>query len=394
MTDAYRLTRRCCSWGAIIQAIALNIAPLFFVVLQDVYDVSFEKLGRLVLVTFMIQLIVDLASVYFVDYLGYRTCMILAHVFTASGLLLFGVLPRALPDAYVGMILSVIIYSIGAGLLEVLITPTVEAIPAENKATSMTMIHAFYPLGQVLTVAITTAAIAVFGAGSWWWIFMAWAIVPLVNLIRGLRAPFPPILKVGARIPVITLFKTPQFWIMLLMMVCAGASEQAMGQWASLFAEKALGVDKLLGDLLGPCLFALCMLIGRFWYGKCGDGISLRSLLIVCSAASVTCYALAVFSTLPLLALIGCALSGLSVSLMWPGVLSITAARFHAGGTALFALMALAGDFGCSLGPWVAGAVADMSPYGIKAGLMGAAAFPFLMLVLLILQRHKKVVEE
>ncbi|MBR5539877.1 MAG: MFS transporter, partial [Clostridia bacterium] len=272
--------------------------------------------------------------------------------------------------------------------------PTVEAFPSENKATSMTMIHAFYPLGQVLTVVLTTAAIAVFGDGSWWWIFVAWAIVPVVNLLRSLRAPFPPILKSGERAPVLTLLKTPQFWLMLVMMVCAGASEQTMGQWASLFAEKALGVDKLFGDLLGPCLFAACMLIGRFWYGKYGDGMSLPPLLIGCSLASVVCYTLAVFAAFPLLALIGCALCGLSVSLMWPGTLSEAAAKFPTGGTALFGLLALGGDLGCSLGPWIAGAVADLTPYGIKAGLMVAMVFPFMMFLFLILHRNAKAAEE
>lgn len=394
MKDAYRLTRRCCSWGAIIQAIALNIAPLFFVVLQDIYAISFEKLGRLVLITFMIQLFVDFAAVYFVDRLGYRACMLLAHIFTAGGLVLFGILPRAFSDAYIGMILAVVIYSIGAGLLEVLISPTVEAIPSDNKATSMTMIHAFYPLGQVFTVLVTTLSIAVFGEGNWWWIFMAWALVPVINLIRSLRAPFPPVLKSEEKTPLISLLKAPRFWLMLLLMICAGASEQTMAQWASLFAEKALGVDKVLGDLLGPCLFAVGMLIGRFWYGKYGDGIPLRPLLMGCSLSSVGCYALAVFAAFPFLALIGCALCGLAVSLMWPGTLSISASRFPMGGTALFALLALGGDLGCSLGPWIAGAVADVSPYGIKAGLIAATVFPLGMFLILSVQRRKKAAEE
>lgn len=393
MKENYTRTRRCCYFGAMIQALGINLAPLFFVTLREEFSISFEKIGRLVLITFLVQLCVDFLAVYFVDKWGYRRSMIAAHLFASAGLFLFGILPQTLPDAYVGMVIAVFVYSVGCGLLEVLISPTVDAIPADNKATSMAMVHAYYPLGQVLTILLTTVAVSIIGADCWWLIFLLWSLVPLCNLLYGLRAPFPPVLPENEKTPMRALVMNPRFWLMLLMMVCAGAAEMAMAQWASLFAEEGLGVTKLVGDLLGPCLFAVCMGVGRFWYGNCGNNIRLRPLLTGCSAAAVVCYLLAVFVTVPLLALLSCALCGLAVSLMWPGTLSAASGDFPRGGTALFALLALGGDLGCSLGPWVAGAVADVSRYGLKAGLVAAAAFPLLLFLLLRICKKKTAKE-
>ncbi len=394
MKDSYRLTRRCCYLGIMIQALILNVTPLFFVTLRDQFSISFEKIGRLVLITFLVQLLVDFLAVYVVDALGHRRCMIIAEVCAASGLVLFGILPNVLPDAYVGMVMAAIVYSIGAGLSEVMISPIVDALSTEHKASSMTLLHAFYPIGQVLAVLVTTVAVVLFGEGYWPWILMAWAIVPLVNLTLVSRVPFPPMLKGEEKTPLGRLLKKPYFWLMMALMVCAGSSEMAMSQWASLFAEEGLGVSKLLGDLLGPCLFAVCMGIGRIWHGNSGDRIPMRLLLMVCSIATVLCYVLAVFASVPLLALLGCALCGLATSLMWPGVLGVASAHFPKGGTTLFALLALGGDIGCSLGPWITGMVADLTPHGIKAGLIAAAAFPLAMVFLLTVQRRRKAAEE
>ncbi len=394
MKDSYRLTRRCCYLGSIVQALILNVTPLFFVTLREQFSISFEEIGRLVLITFLVQLCVDFTAVYFADKIGYRRCMILAQCCAACGLILFGILPNILPNAYVGMVIAVFVYSTGAGLAEVIISPIIDAISVQQKAASMTKLHAFYPLGQVLAVLVTTVAVALLGERHWWWMLMAWAIVPLVNLFLVLRVPFPSMLKGAEKTPLSHLLKKPYFWLMMLLMMCAGSSELAMSQWASLFAEEGLGVSKLLGDLLGPWLFAVCMGFGRLWYGKSGERIPMRPLLIVCSAATVFCYLLAAVASLPILALLGCALCGLASSLMWPGVLGMASAQFPKGGTALFALLALGGDVGCSFGPWITGIVADQSTHGLKAGLLAATVFPIIMLLILPVVKQNKTAKE
>ncbi len=391
MKDRYIHTRRCCYLGSMVQALVLNVTPLFFVTLREEFSISFEKIGRLILITFFVQLLVDFLAVYFVDKLGHRCCMAMAEGCAAGGLILFGVLPYVLPDAYVGMVLSVLVYSIGAGLAEVIISPIVDALPSDHKASSMTMLHANYPIGQVIAVVATTVAVYFLGAEQWRWITMAWAVVPFVNFVLVLRVPFPPMVSGKEKTPVVTLVKQPYFWLMMVLMVCAGAAELSISQWASLFAEEGLGVPKLVGDLLGPCLFAVFMGIGRIWHGVSHDRFSMYPLLLGSSILTVVCYLLAVFSPWPLLSLVGCAFCGLTVSLMWPGVLGIAAAHFPKGGVAVFALMALGGDVGCSFGPWITGVVADTTSYGLKAGLFAAGVFPILMaIILLFVQKNKK----
>lgn len=391
MEKNYGKTWVCCYWGAALQALAINLAPLFFVTLRRQYDISFEQIGRLVLITFLVQLAVDFLAVYLVDRWGYRLSLVLSHGFTSAGLFSFGVLPRVMADPYTGMVLAVFVYSVGAGLLEVLISPLANSLPSNRKAASLTLVHAFYPLGQVLTIVLTTLAVWLFGERYWSLIFMVWSVLPLFNLVRGLRVPLPETLTESGGSPR-KLLKEPEFWVMLVLMMAAGASEQSMSQWASTFAEKGLNIPKVWGDLLGPLLFAVFMWLGRFCYGKSRSDISLRRLLCLCAALAVACYGTAAFSPFAPLALAACALCGLAASLMWPVTLSLAGARFAVGGTAMFSLLALAGDLGCALGPWVTGVVSDVvqnrfavsEALGLKAGLAVATVFPLLLFFLLL----------
>ncbi len=401
MGDLYRKTWKGCYWGAAIQAVSINVVPLFFVTLQTQFDISFEKIGRLVLFNFVTQFIVDFIALYVVDRIGYRRCFLAAHSVVALGFVLFGILPLVMPNAYLGMILATVVYSIGSGLLEVIISPLADALPSEKKAASLTMVHAFYPLGQVVCIALTTLVLWIVGREYWWLVIILWALAPLSNLVRGLTLHYPEAEKASGHGGLHGLVRTRVFWIALLTMLCAGASEQAMAQWASLFAEQGLGITKVLGDLLGPCLFALFMGIGRFWYGRSEERVSLRVLLLGCAALSVVCYVVAVFSPLPVIALLGCAFCGLAVSLMWPGTMSYTAVRIPHSGMVLFTALALAGDVGCSLGPWLTGLISDMAQkgytgpdaaqYGLKAGLLTSVIFPVGMFLLLLLFPKKKV---
>ncbi len=399
MEPNYQKTWRCCYWGAALQALAINLAPLFFVTLQKQYAISFEQIGRLVLVTFFVQLAVDFLSVYTVCRWGYRLSLVLAHAFTSVGLFLFGILPRYMTDAYVGMIVAVFVYSIGAGLLEVLISPMANSLPSDRKAEALTFVHSFYPIGQVLTIVLTTVAIRVLGEQYWWLIFMIWAVFPLFNLFRGLRVPLPETLTESTSGGALKeLLKKPMFWLMLLLMMSTGASEMAMAQWASTFAEKGLNIDKVWGDLLGPLLFAIFMGLGRFCYGRSRGGVSLKKLLCSCAALALLCYGTAAFVPIPQIALLGCAVCGLAVSLMWPVTLSFCAQRFPQGAVAMFSIMALAGDLGCALGPWVTGIVSDAVQHrfmvdaatGLRSGLAVTMIFPLVLFIGLLFFKTPK----
>lgn len=395
----YTCTLHACYWGYIVQALIANLAPLFFVTFQADFHISFEQIGRLILLTFGIQLIVDLLSVKFVDKIGYRASLIVAHVAAATGLVLLGTLPQILPEPYVGLTAAVIVYAVGGGLIEVLISPIVDSLPSEAKASSMSLLHAFYSWGQVLVILVTTICVGFTGDELWWVYPLLWALVPLTNLFRIIRMPLMPPPSEEDKIPLKRLFSSRVFFIALLMMLCAGAAELSMSQWSSLFAEKGLGVPKLMGDLLGPCLFGLLMGIGRTIYGIWGSRFDLKKAMLLSGLLCIVCYGVTVFVPSPLPALLGCAFCGLSVSLMWPGTISLSAARFPGAGTALFSMLALAGDFGCSLGPWLTGAVSDaaqrlpflqdamresgLAPdqWGLRAGLAAAVIFPLLLVL-------------
>ena len=395
----YKHTLRSCYLGYIVQAIIANLAPLFFVTFQTAFAISFEQIGRLILLTFGTQLVVDLLSVKFVDKIGYRASLILAHGCSVAGLVLLGILPRMLPDPYTGLVVSVTIYAVGGGLIEVLISPIVDSLPSEAKASSMSLLHAFYSWGQVLVILITTVCVGLTGDGVWWVYPLVWAAVPLLNLFQVIRVPLMPPPPDEDKVPLRRLFSSRAFLVGLLMMMCAGAAELSMSQWSSLFAEKGLGVPKLMGDLLGPCLFGLLMGVGRTVYGIWGSRFDLKKAMLGSAALCIVCYAVTVFVPSPLPALLGCAFCGLSVSLMWPGTISLSAARFPGAGTAMFGMLALAGDLGCSLGPWLTGVVSDtvqripsladamqgsgLAPdqWGLRAGLAVAVVFPLLLLI-------------
>lgn len=389
-------TRRACYAGYITQAIVNNIAPLLFIVFQTSYAIPYELLGRLVLVNFVTQLLTDIVAVKVVDRIGYRIPLVLAHVLCMVGMLLLAVLPSLLPSPYMGLVLAIVVYAIGGGLLEVLISPVVDALPSpqEGKAAAMSLLHSFYCWGQVAVVLGTTVMLAQFGRAAWQILPVVWAIVPLANLVVFLRVPLPQTIPDHHRTTLRHLFTTPAFLGALVLMLCAGAAELTMSQWSSLFAEQGLGLPKVWGDLAGPCLFAVLMGIGRIIYGLWGEQIPLVPAIVVCGAFATGCYLTTALSSNPVISLAGCALCGLAVSVLWPGTFSLAAHRFPFGGAAMFAVLAVMGDAGAAAGPWLAGAVADASasgqgvlgPFtsflgdservGLRAGLLVATVFP------------------
>lgn len=380
MNQKYQKTIYACFTGYIVQAIINNFVPLLFLTFESAYHIPLTRITMLITINFGIQLLVDLLSAGFVDKIGYRISIVLAHVFAAAGLLGLAVLPELLPNAYAGLLISVTIYALGGGLLEVLVSPIVESCPTENKEKAMSLLHSFYCWGHVGVVLLSTLFFRLFGIENWKILTCIWIIVPAANAFVFIKAPIAPLVEEGeSGMTVFALCKNKIFWLLMLMMMCAGASEQAVSQWASTFAERGLGVSKTLGDLAGPMAFAVLMGSARAFYGKFGDRIELDKFMIGSGILCILSYLCISLSPSPVLSLIGCAVCGLSVGIMWPGSFSKASASIRNGGTALFALLALAGDVGCSGGPTLVGYVSGMASDDLKKGILAAIIFPALL---------------
>ena len=391
MQKNYRKTRIACYLGFVTQSISANFTPLLFLTFKSDYGITLDKIALIPLVFYLTQLLVDLAATKYADKIGYRACVVASQVILAAGLVLMAILPELLPSPFAGILLSVVLYAIGSGLIEVLVSPIVEACPFENKEGTMSLLHSFYCWGAMGVILGSTLFFALFGVEHWKLLTFVWALVPLYNTFNFIRCPIERLNGDGSSMTVGKLLKTPIFWLMILLMVCSGASEATMTQWASAFTEAAIGVSKTVGDLAGPCLFAMFMGIARMLYGKFSEKLDLTRVMLVCSLLCVGCYLLASLSPLPALGLMGCALCGLAVGIMWPGSISISSQNCPRGGTAMFAFLALAGDLGATAGPTLVGNLSEMAGGNLKAGLLVATVFPVVLAVgLAALYRRKK----
>lgn len=390
MRKNYTHTIYACYLGYVVQAIINNLSPLLFLTFEKDFGISIGKIGLLISINFGFQMVVDALAAKYVDRIGYRTSIVFAHVCCTAGLLGMSIFPFLVPDAFTGLAIAVILNSIGGGLIEVLVSPIVEAAPSSKaKDTAMSLLHSFYCWGHVGMVILSTIGFKVFGMSHWYYLPVLWAIVPFINIFIFAKVPIRVLTTEEERTPFRKLISTRLFWIFFLLMICAGASEQAMSQWASLFAEDGLHQTKAVGDLLGPCLFAFLMGSSRMFYGKLGEKIDLQRFMTGSSILCILSYLAAVFSPHPVFALIGCGMCGLSVGIMWPGTFSLAAKKCPQGGTAMFALFALAGDIGCSVGPGLVSVVSKSWPtYGLKAGLAGAIIFPLLMILVISYQKR------
>lgn len=392
MKNQYNKTITACFVGYIVQAVVNNFTPLLFLFFQKSYHVPLSQITLLVTFNFGIQLLVDLLSVGFIDKIGYRASMVIAHVLSAAGLVLLTVLPDVLPTPFVGILIAVMIYAIGGGLLEVLVSPVVEACPSDNKEKAMSMLHSFYCWGHAGVVFISTLFFYVAGIENWKILAIIWALIPVGNAIVFTRVPIATLIEDGeSGLGLKELFRMKIFWILLVMMICAGASEQAVSQWASTFAEKGLGISKTAGDLAGPMAFAILMGTSRLFYGKYGDRIHLERFMVYSSLLCILSYLGISLFPVPLLSLIACAVCGLSVGIMWPGTFSKASAALPKGGTAMFALLALGGDIGCSGGPTLAGIVSGAFGDNLKMGILAGIIFPVLLLVGILLCRKTTI---
>lgn len=390
MAKNYQKTIYACFTGYIVQAIVNNFVPLLFLTFQSTYGIPLSQITLLITLNFLLQLAVDLLSIGFVDKIGYRASMVIAHICAAAGLVLLTVLPEVMPP-FAGLLTAVLVYAVGGGLLEVLVSPVVEACPTRNKESVMSMLHSFYCWGHVGVVLLSTLFFAVFGIENWKFMALIWAVIPLANAVAFTRVPMAPLVEEGEKgLSLKELFSTKVFWIFLLMMTCAGASEQAVSQWASTLAEKGLGVSKTVGDLAGPMAFAILMGASRAFYGKYGEKIDLDKFMKMSCILCMISYLSIALVPIPAVALLGCALCGMSVGIMWPGTFSKSAAVLRQGGTAMFAFLALAGDLGCSGGPTLVGFVSGLFGEDLRKGIFAALIFPLLLLAGLCMEKRAK----
>lgn len=379
----YRHTIVSCFVGYIVQAVVNNFVPLLFLTFQSTYGIPLSRITLLVTFNFLVQILTDLVAAKYVDKIGYRSGMVLAHVFSALGLAALTVLPEIM-DPFMGILIAVMLYAVGGGLLEVLVSPVMESCPTDNKETAMSLLHSFYCWGHVSVVLISTVFFHFAGIENWKILAAFWALIPVCNGLVFLRTPMAPLMAEGETgMTFRELFRNSTFWWLLIMMVCSGASEHSVAEWASAFAERGLGISKTVGDLAGPLSFAVCMGIARVIYGNYGEKIPLRSFMKGSALLCVAAYLVISLSPWPALSLAGCAVCGLSVGIMWPGSFSTAAASLPRGGTAMFALLALAGDVGCGGGPTLVGMVSSALNDNLKMGILAAIVFPAVMVACL-----------
>lgn len=375
----YKKTLTACYLGFVTQAITANFTPLLFLTFRETYGIDFEKLALIPVVFYLTQLLVDMAAAKFADKIGYRLCVIGSQVLSSAGLLSLTILPDLHLEPLTGILIAVMLYAIGSGLIEVLVSPIVEACPFENKDGIMSLLHSFYCWGAVCVILGSTLFFAVFGIKHWKIMTVLWALIPLYNTINFISCPIEKLVEDGKSMNIRQLLSVPMFWMMIFLMICAGSSEAAMCQWASAFTESALKVSKWIGDLAGPCLFAAFMGIARILYGKMSVKLNLIKTMLLCGLLASVCYFLASLASWAMLGLIGCSLCGLAVGIMWPGTISLSSRKCPTGGTAMFAFLALAGDLGATAGPAVVGKVAEVAGEDLKNGLLAATIFPICM---------------
>ncbi len=391
MTKNYKKTLIACYLGFITQAITANFAPLLFLKFHNDYQIPLGQIALISTVFFLTQLIVDVLCSYFADRIGYRKCVVASELCAAAGLIGLAFLPDLFPDPLTGIIASVIIYAIGSGLIEVLCSPIVEACPFDHKESVMSLLHSFYCWGSVGVILLSTAFFTVFGIASWKWLACIWALIPLYNIYNFATCPIEHTTGDGKSMKISGLLRVPLFWIAIILMICAGASELSMAQWASAYTESALGFSKAMGDLAGPCMFAITMGISRVIFGKYGDKLDLMRFMMGSGVLCLSCYLAASISNNPMIGLIGCILCGFSVGIMWPGTISICSGRLPRGGTAMFALLAMAGDLGGAFGPSLVGNITQHAGNDLRKGMLVGCVFPLVLILSLILLKGMQV---
>lgn len=381
----------------IIQALIINFPPILFLHFSTTYGIPLSKITFLVIINFACQFCLDMLSAIFAKHLSYKVMIVASNILAALGLASYAFLPEILPNAYLGLVIATLISAMGSGLIEVIANPIMQSCPKPKKNFSMGFLHSFYCWGALGVVLISTLLLLWTGMGSWKLLALLWALIPAVNTVIFLVSPMnQPSAELEETSSLSKLVKTKMFWLFIFIMILGGACEQAMAQWASAFAETVLTEinivpesAKLFGDLLGPCFFALTMALSRMIYPKVCEKYDLRRVMILSSILCAICYAVAAITQNPFVSLIGCGVCGFSVGIMWPGTLDLAGKTCTFVGTALFAMLSLAGDLGCLTGPALIGFTADILGGNLKAGMTAAILLPSLLTVILLLFKAK-----
>lgn len=393
MKLTYKHTVLSCYMAYISSAAANNLPSLLFIIFQNDFGLTTTQLASLITFNFITQILVDVIGAKYSDKVGYRAIAVTSEAFLALGLVGIGIFPMIMGNKYLALGIASIVYAIGSGLAEVIISPMIEALPGDAKESAMSILHSFYCWGHVGVVVLSTLYFYVFGTDKWFILPILWAIAPIVTLLMFSVVPIRTLNDSAPSMPISQLFKTKIFWLFMLLMICGGAAEQAMAQWASLFAEAALGVSKTVGNLLGPCFFAIAMGVSRGLYGKYADNIPIGKALLICAIVAVCGYGMVSLIPNPYVALIGCGVIGVGVGLFWPGVLSVSSKNIPTGGTAMFAILAVCGDIGCSSGPQLAAVVSEIEGAGLSMGLLSCMVFPLIIAISMVffLKNRKEI---
>ena len=393
MKLTFKHTKLACYLGYIVSAMINNFTPLLFVIFQTVFKIKMWQLSRLIPLNCGTQMTVDFLGAKFADKVGYRKMAVTANILCVSGLIILGALTRII-NPYTAILIATVTMAVSSGLLEVIVSPIIAAIPSDETSGSMSLLHSFYSWGQVLTVLVSTLFFVMFGKNNWNMLCFLWTVIPVISGALFLKVPINSYTDEKIKVPMRKLFKVKIFWVFLILMLCAGAAELGMAQWASLFAETALHVSKTVGDLFGPCSFAVAMGIGRVMYAKFSQKLNILNYIIFCSFLCTISYVMAALSPNSFLSLLGCTLCGFSVGVMWPGVLSMASVKCPEGGTALFGLLAFSGDIGCFAGPNFIAAVSEkvtVNGSALKGGILFCAIFPLVMIIFTYVLKSMKV---
>ena len=387
MKLTYRHTQLACYLGYVSQAITTTFLPLLFVRLGNEFGFTLSKLTVLIAITFVSEIFIDALSPRFINKIGYRASMVLANICSTIGTAGYAVLPFVMKDPYAGFVLCAVINAIGGGFDEVLVSPIVEACPTKNKARAMALLHSFYCWGCAAVVLLSTLYFHLAGVENWRLLAGLWALIPLSNAFLFSLVPIRTLEEEKGESRFADMLRNPIFWLMCVVMICAGASELAMSQWASAFAEAGLGISKTFGDLLGPCAFAVLMGTSRILFSRINDKTDISKILIVCAVLCIGAYFVSALSENPIIALLGCGLCGFAVAPMWPGAFSMASKDIPNASTAMFAAFALAGDMGCTAGPSAVGFISSAGSNDIGSGLIYSAVFPAAMILCLVVIR-------
>lgn len=387
MKLTYKHTQLACYLGYVSQAITTTFLPLLFIRLSGEFGFSLSKLTVIITITFCSEVFIDAFCPKLISKIGYRASMVFANICSFVGTAGYAVLPFLTKDPYTGFVICAVINAVGSGFDEVLVSPIVEACPTANKARAMALLHSFYCWGCAAVVIFSTLFFRFAGIENWRVLAVIWGLIPLSNIFLFCFVPIRTLEEEKGESRFGEMLKNPMFWLMCAVMICAGASELSMSQWASAFAEAGLGVSKVYGDLLGPCAFAVLMGVSRVIFSRIDDKTDISKILIVCAVLCIGAYLLSSLSASPVIALMGCCLCGFAVAPMWPGAFSMASKDIPNASTAMFAAFALAGDIGCTTGPTAVGFISSAGGNDISRGLIYSVVFPAVMIVCLFVIR-------